>query len=365
MRDERRVATCLPGLVTLMLLAGCGDRDTPAEQTMKRPAVQSDNATADARVNPEADLTSRARAAATVVRDFYAALERQDYATAWSRLSPSLREQFGGLATWRAGFATTRSTKVDVNTTRATDENHASVAIDLRSVDREACDETVRQRFAGTWRLTRVVGRWRATSVDLRKTAGGSVRTGTADCPNAGHADRASRDGEREDTEDTEDAGGRNGKVCYPETRLPSVHLDAVKLPAVRLPAVSVGDRRIPARTIPARTIPARTIPARTIPGRCFDVPRAFELSRTTVRVSNYDGLDANFSPSLSEDLWESAPSVSTPDYTAQGFGELNGAGFPKNQYVRPYVRRDGTRVSGYWRNSPSDGLPTCRVISC
>jgi hypothetical protein len=49
----------------------------------------------------------------------------------------------------------------------------------------------------------------------------------------------------------------------------------------------------------------------------------------------------------------------------AAGFGELNAAGFPKNQYVRSYVRRDGTFVHSYWRNSPSDGLPTCRVISC
>lgn len=350
----------------LLLLAGCGGQEGGGGQTAERPATRSPDTKSDADSAPRVDLAVRAEGAATVVRDFYAAIDRQDYTTAWSRLSPSLREQFGGLATWRAGYATTRSTRVAVNSARASDGNHASVAVDLRSVDRDACNETVRQRFAGTWRLTRVDGRWRATSVDLDKTSGGTVRTRIAECPNAGQGDRASREGERAgERGGVGEAGERSGTVCYPEARLPSVHLDAVKLPAVRLPAVTVGDRRIPARTIPARTIPARTIPARTIPGRCFDVPNAFELSRTTVRVSNYDGLDTDFSPGLSRDLWDSVPSLSTPDYTAQGFGELNGAGFPKNQYVRPYVRRDGTRVSGYWRNSPSDGLPTCRVISC
>jgi hypothetical protein len=46
-------------------------------------------------------------------------------------------------------------------------------------------------------------------------------------------------------------------------------------------------------------------------------------------------------------------------------YGEINGAGFPKTQYVRPYFRSNGTYVQGYWRNSPNDGLPTCRIIRC
>jgi hypothetical protein len=43
--------------------------------------------------------------------------------------------------------------------------------------------------------------------------------------------------------------------------------------------------------------------------------------------------------------------------------GKLNAAGFSLNQYVRPYMRRDGTPVNGYWRNSPSDGLPTHSLL--
>jgi len=43
----------------------------------------------------------------------------------------------------------------------------------------------------------------------------------------------------------------------------------------------------------------------------------------------------------------------------------VNAARSPTNQYVRPYVRRDGTFADGWWRNSPSDGPRICRVISC
>lgn len=97
-----------------------------------------------------------------------------------------------------------------------------------------------------------------------------------------------------------------------------------------------------------------------------MNVPAAFSLPQTTVRVANYGALDPSYSPTLTQRYWSSdIQSISTPDPSAPGFGELNAAGFPKNQYVRPYMRSDGTLVSGYWRNSPSDGLPTCEVIAC
>lgn len=95
-------------------------------------------------------------------------------------------------------------------------------------------------------------------------------------------------------------------------------------------------------------------------------MPKAFALPNTTVRVSNYAAIDPGYSPTLTGAYWNSAgQGVSVPDTTAPGFGEFNAAGFPKNQYVRPYFRSDGTYVSGYWRNSPSDGLPTCQLITC
>jgi hypothetical protein len=46
-------------------------------------------------------------------------------------------------------------------------------------------------------------------------------------------------------------------------------------------------------------------------------------------------------------------------------YGQLNAAGFPKNQYVSGYITRSGRYVGGYWRNSPSDAYPTCKIIRC
>jgi hypothetical protein len=176
-------------------------------------------------------------------------------------------------------------------------------------------------------------------------------------------------------------------RVCWPGVKLPSVTLPAVTLPAQHLPAqrlppvhvaggcvgsycwkaYTVPGVTIPAVTIPAVSIPAMTIPGYELPRRCFDTTAAvLPPSRTTVRVRNYRAVDRQYSPQLSATFWRRAGrSVSIPDYAAPGFGEVNGAGFPKNQYVRPYIRRDGTYVSGYWRNSSTDGLPTCRITSC
>jgi hypothetical protein len=185
-------------------------------------------------------------------------------------------------------------------------------------------------------------------------------------------------------------------RVCWPGFTIPAVAIPAVTIPAVTIPAVT-----IPAVTIPAVTIPrtcfggtcypaqhypaqhypaqhypaqhypaqhyaAQYLPAQHVKGACFDSAIAPAPVQTTVRVRAYGAIDRTYSPQLSTDYWASAgPTVSYPDVYAPGFGELNAAGFPKNQYVRPYFRRDGTYVGGYWRNSPTDGLPTCKIITC
>ena len=185
--------------------------------------------------------------------------------------------------------------------------------------------------------------------------------------------------------------------LMLPTTSLPATVLPTTTLPSVTIPPVTVGGRTIPGRTIPGRVIPGRTIPGRTIPGRLIpgrtipgrtlqgyclslsggtatlqtsgqtsSLPAAFAPPHLQTRIRNYASLDSYFSQSLTSRYWSTARStISIPDVGAAGFGEFNAAGFPKNQYVRSYVRSDQTVVSGYWRNSSSDGLPTCRVISC
>src|SRR5262249_45721045 len=134
--------------------------------------------------------------------------------------------------------------------------------------------------------------------------------------------------------------------VKIPRTGLPATHIPATTIPATTIPATTINGVHYPAQQYPAQhypavDYPAQTIPGTTIPRTCLDSGSYLAPYQTTVRVSGYKALDPSFSPTLSDDYWRGAGSA--PDYTAPGFGELNAAGFPKNQYVRSYVRRDGT----------------------
>jgi hypothetical protein len=356
-------------VVTLLAATACGGDSVPRPKAdVARSTTTPKPATTPA-ASPAASSTEEARAS---VRDFYRAISQRRYAAAWKRLSPRLRRSFGNFEAWQAGYAETVSVSTTALRVDDTGSTRVTVKVDLRAVDRDACSRRVTQRFSGKWQLRFRADRWLADRIRMSKTSGdtpirdrgacGPPAAATKDVPNASsEAKTPKRRGGSTSTETPT-------KVCYPTVRLAEVRLAAVDLPATTLPAVTINGhrypaRRIPARRIPARHIPGRTIPGRTIKGRCYAVPTSFTPSRTTVRVSGYEGLDKNYSSDLTKTFWRNVPRA--PDPTARGFGELNAAGFPKNQYVRPYVRRDGTVVSGYWRNSPTDGLPTCRVISC
>ena len=155
-------------------------------------------------------------------------------------------------------------------------------------------------------------------------------------------------------------------RTCYPTVHLAGTHIPATTIPATTIPATSVGGVKLPAVHLPATRLPAVDLPPSTLPGGCVDAPQAFSLPNTTIRTSNYSAVDPKYAAGPTQRYWAAAgPDVSVPDPTAPGFGQFNAAGFPKNQYVRPYIRSDGTVVSGYWRNDPTDGLPTCDVINC
>ena len=103
---------------------------------------------------------------------YYRALDARRFGVAWRLLSPGVRATFGGLATWRAGFATTRSSRPD-GVTVVADGDRATVRHLLTAVDATPCGAAVR-RFALTWTLTRAPGRpWLATAVSGRLLSGG------------------------------------------------------------------------------------------------------------------------------------------------------------------------------------------------
>jgi hypothetical protein len=94
------------------------------------------------------------------VRAYYAALDARRYAEAWKHLSPALKARFGGYAKWRAGYASTLSSRPEDFRTRVGADGSATVEHVLVARDRRACGVPAEQRFAVTWRLTRAGAGW-------------------------------------------------------------------------------------------------------------------------------------------------------------------------------------------------------------
>lgn len=98
----------------------------------------------------------------------------------------------------------------------------------------------------------------------------------------------------------------------------------------------------------PGVDVPTVHLPALTIPGK--EIP----------------GIDSQFSLALSIAYWrQTGDSSSVPSHAARGFGQVNAAGRVTNQYVRPYLRSNGTFVPGHWRYGKADGQRTCKIIRC
>jgi hypothetical protein len=364
-------------LFAVMCLAGCGSEADHAARsstaTSSAPVVTPAPVTSDV---DAVDLDAVGQSAARAVRGFYGALSHQNYAQAWAREATTRRNTLGGYDTWKAGYRTTTAMTLTSLEPTASDQSHARVRLTLRSTDRDVCGAAVHRRFVGSIDVRRWHGRWEITDSDIAKTSGGSVRTDRGSCPKAVSGMAGTAGSSTSSISEARTPSGDETKVCYPAVDIPAVDLPAVSLPAVDLPAVTlpatdVGGQRLPAQHIAAQHIPAQRIggqhiAAQHIAGGCLTAPAAFTPTKTSVLEDGYDHLDPRYSSKLTTSYWSRAgDATSYPDPNAAGFGDYNAAGFPKNQYVRPYMRRDGTMVSGYWRNSPSDGLPTCRIISC
>lgn len=220
-----KACTTIAALAATSLVAlaagGCGatpertsrDRAASSHQAEYTPA-QADTASAPG-ISPTAEQEAaaaeerrqqqaarRVEAARTVIRDYYTAIGQRHFDHAWARLSDSLRNQFGGYATWTAGYETMVSTVSTSTNGQALNPSATRVDVhaNVRSVDVDACDTRRAQRFAGTWTLALVNGRWRATNVSMRKTAGDVVRTSADQCPSAPPApDYNSDDGGTDD----------------------------------------------------------------------------------------------------------------------------------------------------------------------
>jgi hypothetical protein len=143
---------------------------TPAP-TATPPLDPADNAVehvAPMKPAPPDPLDSAAR---DFVRDYYAALDAHDFASAWDMLLPDVQDTFGDFETWKQGYASTVSQATDgVRITVA--GTSAIVGLTLRAGDRGACGKVAERSFAVTWWLARTDAGLRATAASARKISG-------------------------------------------------------------------------------------------------------------------------------------------------------------------------------------------------
>jgi hypothetical protein len=106
---------------------------------------------------------ARVRGPAAIVRGYYRALDRRDYASAWRLLSPAVRAGFGGFDRWRAGYATTLSS-------RPTALRVEGDSVELLLVARDSAEcGVLEQRFAVRWELGASRAGPRASAVTARR----------------------------------------------------------------------------------------------------------------------------------------------------------------------------------------------------
>ena len=118
-------------------------------------AIPGDAATPEAPAVPGATAPASRPAPDEFVRTYYAALDGHRFADAWKVLSPAVKARFGGLAHWRAGYATTlASVPGDVRVSSAADGT-ASVRLTLLARDRTSCGKPLERRFASPGRSLR------------------------------------------------------------------------------------------------------------------------------------------------------------------------------------------------------------------
>ena len=102
------------------------------------------------------------------VRRFYAAIEDGRFGHAWGRLGPAIRARTPSFETWRAGYATTLSTRVeDLRVEADGNVRHVLVA-----VDSTPCGGATERRYEVLWYLDRDGRTFTARDLDSVQLAG-------------------------------------------------------------------------------------------------------------------------------------------------------------------------------------------------
>jgi hypothetical protein len=100
------------------------------------------------------------------VRQFYALIDAENYAAAWSLLSPTYQSTTT-YGRWVAGYQNTRS----VTLTSANAVDATTVSVSVRATDSEGGSRLVSKTFEGTWSLTFVDGAWKLNVGNIRQVS--------------------------------------------------------------------------------------------------------------------------------------------------------------------------------------------------
>jgi hypothetical protein len=171
----RQVWLAIIGLwVSAVLLLGCGNQN--AGSSAEGQATQT--VTERAAAAPELTVQQ----ATDAVREHYRALNRGQFATAWSDLSRALQAQLGPVATFQAGYDLTEGTYVDSATGRPLSGGQVAVDVQFHSDDIDACGNHISQLFGGTWTVAAASGNPILAIARITKSSGPDPVRNVTDC---------------------------------------------------------------------------------------------------------------------------------------------------------------------------------------
>ena len=171
-----RGIACGAALVLPPTLLGCA---TNANETGVTQAAKTVPAPAPAPAPPPSPPGGAAKDA---VRSYYAAINADRYAAAWSHFAPALRASQGGFDAWREGYANTSDTQLLSLRTIKASSSRAIEEIELAADATDACGEPVSQTFSGTWTLVNQGGSFVGSALDVQQTGGDTVITDSSEC---------------------------------------------------------------------------------------------------------------------------------------------------------------------------------------
>jgi hypothetical protein len=153
--------------VCIATLTGTIGQHAPQLRSAARPGIPL----TPRPVQRRAELPRRAAPPpAAVVTAYYAALDARRFRAAWHVLRPPVRALFGGFAAWRAGFASTVSSRpAAIRVARS--GRRALVTLVLLAADRSP-GGLVRRRFSVRWSLRAARRGWAADAVSAAPLAG-------------------------------------------------------------------------------------------------------------------------------------------------------------------------------------------------